>query len=231
MSYDNPIIYRDDPTEDFEDAMEFRLTYEGKLASTRSSADKGYILNKVQHKHEIRRHFHKQLKLLWTLHPVTKHMIEYRDRDDEASFLETICITENNFRWLPLITEKMAWECDIHVLYLRNGARGSVLNESDIDNRIKTLLDALKMPKRGEIHKDESPTEDEKPFYVLFDDDKVISRLSVETDTLLSPTGVDDQIDSRLVIKVKAKPYYATDMWEIVQSHEENYQRLKLFSS
>ena len=231
MNYDNPIIYRNDPIEDFEDAMEFRLTYEGKLASTRSNADKGYFANKVKHKHEIRKKFHNQLKLLWSTHPVTKHMIDYRDNDGKPSFLDKICITENNFTWLPLITEKMAWECDVNVLYLRNGARGSVLNESDIDNRIKTLLDALKMPKRGEIHRDEKPSEDEEPFYVLFDDDKVVSRLSVETDTLLSPTGEDKQIDSRLVIKVRAKPYYATDMWEIVRSHDDNFQRMKLFTS
>jgi len=63
------------------------------------------------------------------------------------------------------------------------------------------------MPKRREIHEDEKPSDDETPFFTLLDDDKVVSKLSVETDMLYSPTGAAKEVDSRLVIKVKAKPY------------------------
>jgi len=116
MNYHNPIIYRDDPIEDFEDAMEFRLTYEGMLASTRNTVDKGYFTNKVKHKHEIRRHFHKQLKNLWEFHPVLKHKLNYyperpfdpHEQKPGVALIEHSAIISDGFKWVPLIREKMA---------------------------------------------------------------------------------------------------------------------------
>jgi hypothetical protein len=63
-----------------------------------------------------------------------------------------------------------------------------VANGGDIDNRLKVLLDGLRMPKSvselGGI--DIDPTE-ENPFFVLLEDDQLITRISVTTDTLLTP--------------------------------------------
>ena len=78
----------------------------------------------------------------------------------------------------------------------------------DIDNRLKTIFDALRMPvSKEELGGYETPEADETPFYCLLTDDKLISRVSVETDTLLQPTSPQaGDNDARLIIAVKVKP-------------------------
>jgi hypothetical protein len=56
------------------------------------------------------------------------------------------------------------------------------------------------------------PDADEDPFFCLLEDDSLISQASVETDTLLQPTGdIWNRNDSRLVITVRLTPYRVTE--------------------
>ena len=86
----------------------------------------------------------------------------------------------------------------------------------DLDSRLKTLFDALKMPiEKSQIGRCQTPDADEDPFYCLLEDDKLISHVSVETDTLLEPTaegltGNQAKNDARLVIDVLVRPYTLT---------------------
>jgi hypothetical protein len=93
-------------------------------------------------------------------------------------------------------------------LYLRPALPGSLITEAgDIDNKLKTLFDALKMPNRKqELGTYRLPSDDENPFYVLLEEDKLISRVSVETDILLQLTRFDPN-ETRLVITVTLSPY------------------------
>jgi hypothetical protein len=97
--------------------------------------------------------------------------------------------------------------CSLSILFLRTDAPGAIVNSGDVDNRLKTLFDGLRMP----TNKDEvrhGPSDDEKPFFVLLEDDKLITHLSVETDTLLEQVSEHwDDNDVRLIISVKVKPY------------------------
>jgi len=53
-------------------------------------------------------------------------------------------------------------------------------------NRLKTLFDAMRIPEAGERYADRTPSEDEKPFFFcLLEDDKLLNKVSVETDDLL----------------------------------------------
>ena len=189
--------------------MEFRLTYEGKLASTRSN--KGHLDTRWEHKHAIRRHFHSQLKKYWDLNPVLKEMmikpaVDFQGRQSDARH-EGMLIKARNFNWLPLVVEGSGLECRLEILYLRNGARGGLISDADIDNRMKTLIDALKAPRPKEIHDDERPSDDEEPFFVLLEDDRLITHLSVESGLLLSPTdkvhkSEAESTDARVILKV-----------------------------
>ena len=58
----------------------------------------------------------------------------------------------------------------------------------DLDNRLKTLLDALRAPKvLAEVPEHAQPSADESPFLCLLEDDALIDGLSVTTDRLLRP--------------------------------------------
>jgi len=55
----------------------------------------------------------------------------------------------------------------------------------------------------GDYH---TPDADEDPFYCLLEDDSLIIKASVETDTLLAPVGQQiNANDARVVIHVKTR--------------------------
>ena len=53
--------------------MEFRLTYEGSLFATQKDPVSGQADARAEHKRDIRRKFHVQLKRLWEINPYLKH--------------------------------------------------------------------------------------------------------------------------------------------------------------
>jgi hypothetical protein len=84
----------------------------------------------------------------------------------------------------------------------RDSPGNLVTSGGDIDNRLKTLLDALRVPDVIKGMPD-MPSEDEDPFFCLLEDDCLITALSVTTDTLLVPQADEErQHDVVLVIHV-----------------------------
>jgi hypothetical protein len=199
-----------DPEGEF---MEFRLTYEGLLLG--SAKDD----SRADHKHEIRKAFHPQLKRLWELTPFLSEMRQplfngpiLVNAPRSVPRVEHLAanFTAGAFHFVPLVTEDLSLLCGLDIMFLRPGRPG-VMESGDIDNRLKTLLDALRCPKKGnELGGHETPDEGENPFYCLLEDDKLVSRLSVNTDTLLEPTGKSAKHpgnDARIVITVNIRPY------------------------
>jgi hypothetical protein len=84
-----------------------------------------------------------------------------------------------------LVIEELSLSCRLDILFLRSDRAGSLIKSGDIDNRLKTLFDALRMPEsKAELGGYEKPIDDEDPFFVLLQDDKLITHISVETDVL-----------------------------------------------
>lgn len=207
--------------------VEFRLTYEGLLPSSGNNPH-------GTDKHRIRKHFHIQLKKLWSEHEA---LIQLKNPDQFppaaissfAQRIKNIAPDETriwylasqfqrcNHRFVPLVTQDLSLWCGVDILFLRPGLPGKVLQSGDIDGRIKTLFDALKMPQQmqdlGEYGNNQVPA-DEDPFYCLLEDDSLISQASVETDRLLEFISGDlpHNDDARIVITVKLKPLMAK--WE-----------------
>jgi hypothetical protein len=95
----------------------------------------------------------------------------------------------------------------LDILFLRPDKPGN-LWAGDIDNRIKTLIDALAIPTANEMYSDRAAADDEKPFYVLMENDPLLTKLSVETDRLLDCDGTNSCMDkTKLVITVRLRPY------------------------
>jgi hypothetical protein len=158
--------------------MEFRLTYDGPLKAHRD--DKRFT-ERTLHVHDIRRKFHGQLKKLWATHPTLLHYDEgphvlTTEGPEPPSMREVF--KHDGFNWLPIVTEKNGLICKLDVLMLRPGAPSEVLH--DVDNRLKTLFDALRKAKgaqelgakasRGQF----APQPDEDPFYVLLEEQLVM---------------------------------------------------------
>jgi hypothetical protein len=196
--------------------MEFRLLYSGFLPPHSDNA------NMAQVKHDIRREFHLQLEQLWKVHPNLQQNLMFRgchsvdnvqnmpESEIKDSGLQSIANTwrVNDFRFVPLIEERYCLACSVDILFLRVGGPGNLIKNGDIDNRVKTLFDALKMPKGNELG-GLSPLEGEDPFYCLFEDDKLISEVRVTTDRLLWPQDKamrGKKFDAHLIVSIKAVP-------------------------
>lgn len=197
--------------------MEFRLTYEGMLLAHRN--DKR-LPQRSLHVHAIRKKFQTQLKNLWRSHPVLAHL-EHPLID--LSVIAPHTKIEDNpvksierygYSWLPIVQRNNGLVCELDILMLREGSPGGALH--DIDNRLKTVFDALRMANgpqelgAGTPHGEQVAGPDEMPFCVLVEDDRLITKVSVATDMLLEPVpDVEDQNDAvRLVIGVTVRPYH-----------------------
>lgn len=224
------VVLLSDSEQPDEGDMRFRLTYEGPLRSTQGDPRGGQAEppKRAAHKHEIRKAFHLQLKELWNTNkflrehqlsrklpasrPISNEKSYYGEPGDEAPMAEVIAdlYQRNGYRFVPLVREEISLLCSLNILFLRRDIPGSVIHAGDIDNRLKTLIDALRMPASGaELVGNETPGAGEDPFYCLLEDDKQVTQLSVETDTLLDPP-TDDASFVRLVVTVDIWPYYTT---------------------
>lgn len=174
--------------------MQFRLVYRGQL--------KGRNSKNNSHIHEIRREFHQQLRTLWQQPPLDTRAgwLERSPPVGEISLLEDV----GAFAFAPLVSTKLSLHAELEILFLRPAPPGEVLRHGgDLDNRIKTLIDCLRVPSATEIPAGAAPGPDESPFYCLLQDDKLVSAFSVTSDRLLS-LGAHEQ-DVEIVITVRTR--------------------------
>jgi len=151
--------------------IEFTLTYRGTL---RPNGD-------PQHKHDLRRQFHTQLKRLWEVRPKLAPGEMSRIIPDVRR--PEFHIPVRDFSFLPVISEAGFNVAEVDVELLQSECAGSIITMTgDIDNRLKTLFDAFKIPFRpGELPTEAKPCEEEFPFFCVLQDDHLITRVSVQT--------------------------------------------------
>ena len=213
-------VLRSTPYEDEEggDALEFRLTYEGPLRASNEGKEQKpeRAVTMAKHKHDIRREFHPQLRALWGSHPFLQSLQKPKSGsggENGPSFLEELAANYplGGFRFAPLVFVSAELLCELDILFLRPGAPGTLISSGDIDNRLKTLFDALRRPDGIAELGGAQPQPGDDPFFVLLQDDKLITRISVETDRLLQPVrDPANDLDVRLVITVRLRPIHGT---------------------
>jgi hypothetical protein len=97
---------------------------------------------------------------------------------------------------------------ELDIVMLRPGPPGQILRGgADIDNRLKTLLDALKVPEANALPDGIAPEPGEDPFFCLLEDDKLVTSIRIETDRLLVPR---DENEVLLLMRVTTKYTVAT---------------------
>jgi hypothetical protein len=97
-------------------------------------------------------------------------------------------------------------ECELQIDWHRHDPPGTILSPNgDIDNRLKTLFDALRMPQNDtEIPSD---TSHDGVFFCLLEDDSLITKLSVNTSQILGQ-GQFGPNDVELTLHVTVRPRY-----------------------
>ncbi len=199
--------------------MEFRLTYQGELFSSQPTDTQSKVDRRAGHKHSIRRVFHKQLKRLWEITPFLKNgggggpvaLVTGKGHSpvyDIASLAKRHALYGWNF--VPLVTQDLDLLCGLEILFLRPDKPGK-LWAGDIDNRIKTLFDTLRIPDAQENYSHKQRLDGENPFFCLLEKDELITKVSVETDQLLDFDERNEKIgDVKLVMTVRIRPYEMT---------------------
>src|SRR5690348_16929883 len=184
--------------------MEFRLVIRGALPPHK----RGHGRRDV--KHWIRRELHPQLRTFGQQHPLLRE--HFKAEPGQRSVIEQIADADNHrmggFRFVPLVEKGAA--CALGILILRRDEpyRRVFTSAGDVDGRVKTLLDGLRMPQQPSEIEGETPSADEDPFFVLVEDDDVIYELNVTTDRLYAPPEPNEpERDVVAVIRVRTKTF------------------------
>lgn len=208
LSVPGVMVVRSDPDiERGANDVQLRLTYQGVLLGSNSNS------TRVNHKHELRKCFHRQLKRFWEVHPSISKVTLEDAKNPSTHYMIIPCLStryeRNGYNFVPLVSGFFGLDCSVHILILRQDAPGGLIKSSDLDNRLKTIFDAMRMPKDGsELGKYIVPGDDEKPFYCLLEDDSLVTQVTLETDTLLETVSdPPDGNDVRLIVRVELKPY------------------------
>jgi hypothetical protein len=193
--------------------VELRLLYSG---------DQLFANGDAAQKHAIRRVFHPQLKQLWNTNPSLRKMAALRGachlptgtdlngKEDEArgAFFNWMGsrYPRGSFQFVPLVEQELCLRVSLDILFLRRDQHPLIQGGGDIDNRLKTLFDAFRVPSPT-IEGLGNPSIGEEPLFVLLQDDKLISDVSVTTGNilLLPQNAPANSRDVFLVIHVRLK--------------------------
>jgi len=173
--------------------MEFCLHYEGKLRSR----------DTAKAKHSIRQSLHGQLRSICLSRPFVSL---FKPDQFESLVIKDLSMSKviDGKKFNFLISEKLATVANLNLTLLVPHAVGSIVqNGGDIDNRLKTLFDALRIPTASS----EVPTTDDFEYgsegmYCLLEDDKLINRVAIKSFQDHSPLGGDSV---RCLIEVETK--------------------------
>jgi len=184
--------------------LNFTLTFDGPVPS----GGKG---SQVEAKQAMRRAFHPQLRAWWETGPVTATWKEIPAGTTMwEQYIKSPFALESGFTFIPLVTKFLDTTCELDVLLLKPEEPGRfVKNDGDLDNRLKVLFDALRMPERGELRSGDSPKPDELPyFYCLLENDDLITKVTLRADRLLVPIADPNAV--RLVVHVGIRATHLT---------------------
>lgn len=170
--------------------MEVSLFYRGPLKAN----------GNLRQKQALRLHFAPQLER--ALESTPEHRLD--PGRTHRRFATDAPVSDGRWKFLP-VASRDPLSVSLHrplvsleILLLRPGALGNILSGGgDIDNRLKTLFDALQTPTVLQCRDLEPPGTGPSDVYCLMSDDKQIRAVSVRTQQLL-----DVPPDSRDVVLV-----------------------------
>lgn len=205
--------------------MRFRLIYAGSLKASGTKP-------RPKEKEAVREYVSPQLSDLWTTHPglqgigltfeaveplpanhrflggkPIEHSVRVRQQQQEVNNTLLDLIEVEGRCYLPIVRNSLRLTCELEILFLRkDGVEALVGNSGDLDNRIKTLFDGLRVPRPGEVKLGPVLPEEKDTFkFCLLEDDSLVTGFSVRTDRLLTRPGAASN-EVLLVIEVIIRP-------------------------
>lgn len=177
--------------------MDFVLRYRGPLRANGTTKDK----------HHIRKAIHGQLQELCKQQPLLHQAMGdklpqgvLKGREVEVPRPLTIMyffVPLGGFHFVPLIHRPHELACALDVLFLRREKPGAIIRHGgDLDNRLKTLFDALRMPHDVAELAGVVPSCTDERVYCLLEDDSLITRVSVSTQQLLESVAEGEDVST-----------------------------------
>lgn len=174
--------------------MNFHLRYSGPLPGKEKGS--------VEIKHRIRECFNEQLT----------NLIEDRDHViGNATYGNSYAKVIRGIAFFPLVTSDYNMFCELDIQFFRRELPGNLISSGegyggDLDNRIKILFDALRMPSdEKEVPKRALEESETGICYCLLQDDALITKFQVESLVLLGKVTPENQKDVDLIIDAKVK--------------------------
>lgn len=211
--------------------MHFTLTYRGSLpCQGKNDARKA-------EKHEIRRAFSTQLWELWQQKPILRHAVrewssfatqsglradekyaalkKYEEELDQYGERKHIIrsFERGQALFVPLVSSHLNLICELDILFLRAEPPGKLFTTNhagDLDNRLKVLFDALRMPADvNELPPAFEPSPGEQICYCLLENDNLVTAVRLESERLLDvPASTPNLVE--LVVRVAIKTEHLT---------------------
>lgn len=173
--------------------MKFSIIYEGVLKSN----------GNPKHKQDIRGNISLQLEKLWQLKSM-QSLREYAVGNKSASLVDAFeqsldiptnppkrgqrgwVQKKNDYFFLPVVSNELHMTAQISIVWFREEKPGNLMPSGDIDNRLKTLFDALQIPTQDQLRGISIENNSHNnPFYTVLEDDALISGINVDTKQLL----------------------------------------------
>jgi hypothetical protein len=184
--------------------LDFTLTYDGIVPS----GGKG---SHVPEKQAMRRAFHPQLRAWLTTGPLAA-TFKSLDQSTWQQFVLKPLSPFTGFKFVPVVAKSLNVICELDILMLKPEEPGRfVKNDGDLDNKLKILFDALRMPlDKGEVPPSDKPRPDEQPhFYCLLEDDALITKVTLRAERLLVLNPDPNSV--RLIINVALRGTHLTN--------------------
>lgn len=156
--------------------MKFTLTFEGDLPASGNKPKPDAIW-------KVRNAIHPQLCELFATHPTLVEMTH-------SNFVDSAFprVMWRDLAFIPVVRSDRKTVCSLDITFLRSGdAPGKVYQGGDLDNRIKTLFDALRMPVPGDAVLPPEPPQ--QPMRTLLQNDDLITGFRIRSDRLLTPVS------------------------------------------
>jgi hypothetical protein len=181
------------------DEVNFRLSYRGPLKAASQSSTR-----RVEKK-SMRLAFDEQLNGMFPNDELLmRDFSASGGPDGELAKYERGIVS-----YWPIVRKSMHMVCDLDILFLRRGIPGRIVSSSgDLDNRIKVLFDALRVPSEDEIR---GLHEESRGITCLLEDDELITGFRVTSDQLLEPAKDNCNHDVHLIINVEIRLTKITD--------------------